>query len=186
MTTTDVPDEHPGQVNLECRGAAQASALFGCPLAQGNTVHFPSFVLSPFSLASLSVIKIITRQQQASKAAETCQSIPSAFWGEELSSPADTGFRQLADKTRSGHWRRIMEESISVSDHQGEGQCRARQVARSEKSAFGAPCSVCRGNAPPSSPEAGLWTAHWPLWIQFQERLFACKSCLGRNRAERP
>lgn len=33
MTTADVPDEHPGQVNLGCREAAQASALSGCPLA---------------------------------------------------------------------------------------------------------------------------------------------------------
>lgn len=127
MTTTDVPDEDPGQVSLGCREAAQASALFGCPLAQGKKTHFPSLVLFPFPLASLSGTKIITRQQQAGiqGSAETCQSITLTILRQSALIPSRCGLSDSSlTKPRVGVDEN-QQKSISVLDHQGEGQAQA-------------------------------------------------------------
>lgn len=44
MTTTDVPNAHPGQVDPKFRGAARyLSALFSSPLAQEKKTYFLAF-----------------------------------------------------------------------------------------------------------------------------------------------
>lgn len=59
-------------------------------------------------------------------------------------------------------------------------------MQKSEESVFGAPCSLCRENAPPSSHERGGWIFHLQGKIGFQERLQQQElSRKKRNRTER-